>query len=89
MSVLYSTRCSRGVDFPGDMCRSIVFTKYPYPSMHSLFWNVLKLSRPEQFMDFYFDKARREFLQRIYRGLRFPEDKVTILSPDMKVMEGV
>ena len=67
MSVLYSTRCSRGVDFPGDMCRSIVFTKYPYPSMHSLFWKVLKLSRPEQFMDFYFDKARREFLQRIYR----------------------
>ncbi|HLC72605.1 MAG TPA: helicase C-terminal domain-containing protein [Candidatus Nanoarchaeia archaeon] len=85
--ILYSTRCSRGVDFPGDMCRSIVFTKYPYPSMHSLFWKVLKLSRPEHFMDFYFDKARREFLQRVYRGLRFPEDKVTLLSPDMKVLE--
>ncbi len=87
ISVLYSTRCSRGVDFPGAMCNSIIFTKYPYPSMHSLFWKVLKLSRPEEFMDFYFDKARREFLQRIYRGLRFPEDKVTLLSPDMKVLE--
>ncbi len=89
MSVLYSTRCTRGVDFPGEMCRSIVFTKYPYPSMHSLFWKVLKLSRPDDFMDFYFDKARREFLQRIYRGLRFPEDKVTILSPDLKVLDGI
>ncbi len=89
LDVFYSTRCSRGVDFPGDVCNSIIYTKYPYPSMHSLFWKVLKLSRPEDFMDFYFDKARREFLQRIYRGLRFPTDKVTILSPDMKVLESI
>lgn len=87
LDILYSTRCSRGVDLPGDMCNSIVFTKYPYPSMQSVFWRVLKLSRPDDFLDFYFDKARREFLQRIYRGLRSKEDTINLLSPDLKVLE--
>lgn len=86
MKILYSTKCNRGVDLPGDMCKSIVFTKYPFPPMSSLFWRVLKESQPEHFMEFYFDKARREFLQRIYRGLRSKEDKVMLLSPDSQVL---
>jgi hypothetical protein len=55
--------------------------------MQSVFWKVLKLSRPDDFLDFYFDKARREFLQRIYRGLRSKEDTINLLSPDLKVLE--
>lgn len=86
---LYSTRCGRGVDFPGTMCNSIVLTKYPYPSMHSLFWQVLKRTNSEGFTDFYFDKARREFLQRIYRALRSKFDRVNILSPDLRVLRNL
>tara|TARA_Y100000310_G_scaffold335338_2_gene417143 strand:+ start:47748 stop:49577 length:1830 start_codon:yes stop_codon:yes gene_type:complete len=89
LDVFYSTKCSRGVDLPGDICNSIIFTKYPYPSMQSVFWKVLHLSRPDDFMDFYFDKAKREFLQRIYRGLRSKDDKIELLSPDMKVLESI
>ena len=87
MKILYSTRCNRGVDLPGEICNSIIFTKYPFPSMSSLFWRVLKESKPDYFMDFYFDKARREFLQRIYRGLRSKEDKINLLSPDLAVLK--
>ncbi len=87
IKILYSTRCNRGVDFPGEMCKSIIFTKYPFPSMSSIFWRVLKESQPESFMDFYFDKARREFLQRIYRGLRSKDDEITLLSPDIQVLK--
>ncbi len=87
IKVLYSTKCNRGVDLPGEMCNAIVLTKYPFPSMSSLFWRVLKESKPDDCMEFYFDKARREFLQRIYRGLRSKEDTVQILSPDLKVMQ--
>ena len=87
LKVLYSTKCNRGVDLPGEMCRSIVFTKYPFPSMSSLFWKVLREAKPEYFMDFYFDKARREFLQRVYRGVRSKDDTVEILSPDRKVVQ--
>jgi len=37
---------------------------------------------------FYMDKARREFLQRIYRGLRSQEDHIFLLSPDIRVFRG-
>lgn len=89
MDVLYSTVCNRGADFPGETCNSIILTKYPYPAVNSIFWKVLKKTRPEYYDAFYLDKAKREFLQKIYRGLRFKEDKVFILSPDIRVFQAL
>ncbi|MDP3916858.1 MAG: helicase C-terminal domain-containing protein [Nanoarchaeota archaeon] len=86
IDVLYSTKCNRGVDLPGDMCKSIIFTKYPFPGMKDIFWKVLQKKNPEEFRKFYFDKAKREFIQRIYRGLRNHDDIVNLLSPDLRVM---
>ena len=86
LDVIYSTRCNRGVDLPGDMCKSIVFTKYPFPAMKDIFWRILQEQDPEAFRNFYFDKSRREFIQRIYRGLRSDDDVVNLLSPDLKVL---
>ena len=88
IDVLYSTKCTRGVDFPGEMCNSIVFTKYPFSNVSSLFWKVLKKSKPDHYYPFYMDKARRNFLQRIYRGLRSKEDHINLLSPDLRVLDG-
>ena len=87
--ILYSTKCSRGVDFPGNSCRSMVFTKYPNPNPNDVFWKILMKTHPEYYWDFYKDKARREFLQRLYRALRSPEDHVFVLSPDSRVLEAV
>ncbi len=86
---LFSTKCSRGVDFPGDVCNSIVFTKYPNPNVKGTFWKVLQKTNPTYYWEFYRDKAWREFLQRIYRALRSPDDHVRILSPDTRVLESV
>ncbi len=86
---LFSTRCSRGVDFPGDTCNSIIFTKYPNPNVQGTFWKVLQKTHPDFYWEFYNDKAWREFLQRIFRALRFKGDHVYILSPDIRVLEGV
>ena len=88
IDVLYSTKCTRGVDFPGEMCNSIIFTKYPFSNVSSLFWKVLKKSKPDHYYPFYMDKARRNFLQRIYRGLRSKEDHINLLSPDLRVLDG-
>ena len=44
-------------------------------------------NKPNHYWDFYKDKARREFLQKIYRGLRFKEDHIYLLSPDIRVLE--
>lgn len=86
---LFSTRCTRGIDFPGNMCNSIVFTKYPNPNISDTFWKILQKTHPDHFWDFYRDKAHREFLQRIYRAVRSKEDHVYILSPDIRVLQSV
>ncbi len=83
--ILFSTQCIRGVDFPGKVCNSIIFTKYPFPAANDLFWKVLRKTKPQHYWMFYNDKAKREFLQRLYRGLRFKDDKVNLLSPDLRV----
>ena len=46
IDVLFSTKCTRGIDFPGDQCNSIVFTKYPNPDVKSPFWNILNKTNP-------------------------------------------
>lgn len=87
IKILFSTKVSRGMDFPGEKCNSIIFTKYPNPDVQSAFWKILKKTKPAYYWDFYKDKAKRELLQRIYRGLRFKEDHVYLLSPDTRVLE--
>ncbi len=37
-------------------------------------------------MEFYLDKARRELIQKVSRGVRFKEDKVSLWSPDVRVL---
>lgn len=89
IKTLFTTKCTRGVDFPGEMCNSIVFTKYPNPNVSDTFWKVLKKTHSVYYWEFYKDKAWRGFLQRIYRALRSPYDNVKILSPDIRVLESV
>jgi len=85
--LLFSTRDARGIDFPGDECKSIVFTKYPNPNAQDAFWKILMKTKPYAYWAFYKDKARREFAQKIYRGLRFSEDHVYLMSPDSRVLD--
>lgn len=89
ISILFTTKCSRGVDFPGDMCRSVVFTKYPNPNVKDVFWKILQQTHPDWYWEFYRDKAHREFLQRIYRAVRSHDDHVYVLSPDSRVLDAV
>jgi len=84
--ILFTTKCSRGVDFAGDKCNSIIITKFPYPNIQGLFWKILKREQPEKFMEFYLDKARRDLHQKIARGVRFKGDKVSLWSPDIRVI---
>jgi len=86
---LFTTKCSRGIDFPGAVCRSVVFTKYPNPNVNDIFWKVLKETHKDWYWEFYRDKARRDFLQKIYRAVRSPEDHVFVLSPDIRVLNAV
>ena len=86
IEVLFSTKAARGIDFPGEECNSIVFTKYPNPNVQNAFWKILSKTKPQHYWSFYKDKARRELWQKIYRGLRFKKDHVYVLSPDSRVL---
>ncbi len=85
--VLFTTKDSRGVDFPGEECNSVVFTKYPNPDVKDPFWKILSKTKPTQYWKFYKDKAKREVYQKVYRGLRSEKDYVEVLSPDSRVLE--
>ncbi len=85
--LLFTTKCSRGVDFPGEQCNSIILTKYPYPNIQGLFWQILKREQPQKFMTFYMDKARRDLIQKVARGVRFKGDHVLLLSPDSRIFD--
>lgn len=87
IKILFSTKISRGIDFPGNQCNSIIFTKYPNPNVKDIFWKILHQTKPRHYWDFYKDKAQRELLQKVYRGLRFKDDKVYVLSPDSRVID--
>ncbi|MBI2628966.1 DEAD/DEAH box helicase family protein [Candidatus Pacearchaeota archaeon] len=89
ISVLFTTKCNRGADFPGDQCRSVIFTKYPNPDVDSIFWKILNKTHKHYYWEFYKDKAKREFLQRVYRGVRSKDDWVYVLSPDKRVLDAV
>ncbi len=89
IDILFTTKCNRGVDFPGNQCNSIVFTKYPNPNVQNVFWKILKKTHPQYYWMFYKDKARREFLQKLYRGVRSKDDKVFVLSPDSRIFEAL
>ena len=86
---LFSTKCARGVDFPGKICNSILFTKYPNPNVGDIFWKIINQNHPQFYWEFYRDKAWREFLQRIFRAVRSRDDHVYILSPDLRVIDAV
>ena len=87
--ILFTTKCSRGIDFPGNTCNSVIFTKYPNPNVKSSFWKILKQTHPQYYWDFYKDKAYRSFLQRLYRAVRSKDDHVNVLSPDSRVLDAV
>jgi Rad3-related DNA helicase len=84
--LLFTTKCSRGIDFPHNTCNSVVITKFPYPNTQSLFWQILQRQKPIFYWDFYKDKAHRELLQKIYRSVRAKDDHVFLLSPDIRVL---
>ena len=54
--------------------------------MKDLFWKIIKQTCPNYYCEFYKDKAKREFLQKLYRAIRSKNDYVYVLSPDARVL---
>jgi len=81
--IIVSTRMIRGADLRDDKCRAIVMTKWPYPDISAGYNQALK----KRFGDAIFgkimsDKAEREAIQYVSRGLRHDLDWMIFGSPD-------
>lgn len=73
--IILSTRMIRGADLRDDLCRGLVMTKWPYPDISAGYNQALK----KRFGDTIFskimsDKAEREAIQYVCRGLRHDND---------------
>lgn len=85
-SVLASTRIARGVDFAGDKARHIVLIKDPLPNLRARRFQVLEKKWGSELLYAYADDiASRTLAQMVGRGLRHPEDWVTLWVLDAQV----
>ena len=88
ISEVATTRASRGVDLPGNKCRSIVISKAPFPDISSPIWRAYyHILSDEEFKRAYRAEALNNLLQIIARALREENDWVWIYSPDKTVEE--
>ena len=81
--IIVSTRMIRGADLRDNKCRAVVMTKWPYPDISAGYNQALR----KRFGDTVFgkimsDKAEREAIQYVSRGLRHDRDWMIFSSPD-------
>lgn len=81
--IIVSTRMVRGSDLRDDKCRAVVVLKWPYPDISAGYNQALK----KRFGDSVFgkimsDKAEREVVQMVSRGLRHDLDWAYFSTPD-------
>jgi len=87
--VTISTRMKRGVDLRDDMCRVIIWTKFPLKNkgddyIKSLFLRFNDDSKTWRILN---DMAIQDAIQGVCRGLRHEKDTCTFATPDIKVFE--
>jgi Rad3-related DNA helicase len=79
----------RGVDLRDDMCRVIIWTKFPLKNkgddyIKSLFLRFNDDSKTWRILN---DMAIQDAIQGVCRGLRHEKDTCTFATPDIKVFE--
>jgi hypothetical protein len=88
-TVTISTRMKRGVDLRDDMCRVIIWTKFPLKNkgddyIKSLF---LRFNDDNKTWKILNDMAIQDAIQGVCRGLRHERDTCTFATPDIKVFD--
>lgn len=87
--IVISSHATRGIDLYGDLVRSIVIPKAPYPMMNDPRVIYYKSTLLNEFDKWYRRKMLDNLFQLIARGVRGSDDWVVIFSPDVRVYEGL
>jgi Rad3-related DNA helicase len=88
-TVTISTRMKRGVDLRDDMCRVVIWAKFPLKNskddyIKSLF---LRFDDDNKTWKILNDMAVQDAIQGVCRGLRHEMDTCTFATPDIKVFD--
>jgi hypothetical protein len=81
--IIVSTRMIRGADLKDNLCRAVVMTKWPMADISAGYNQALKLRFGDKiFWSIMKDKAEREAIQYVSRGLRHDWDWEFFSTPD-------
>lgn len=81
--IIVSTRMIRGADLKDDLCRAVVMTKWPMGDISAGYNQALKVRFGDKiFWSIMRDKAERESIQYVSRGLRHDWDWTFFSTPD-------
>lgn len=81
--IIISTRMTRGADLRDNKCRAVVMTKWPYPNISTGYNQALKKRFGNTTFDkIMSDKAERDAIQYVSRGLRHDQDWCLFGTPD-------
>jgi len=88
--IIVSTRMIRGTDLKDDKCRAIVMTKWPVGDISDGYLQSIKKRFGEKvFWEIIRDKAAREAVQYVSRGLRHDTDWCIFATPDSHAFDQV
>ena len=88
--IIVSTRMIRGSDLRDDKCRAIVMTKWPVGDISDGYLQAIKKRFGDKtFWDIVRDKAAREAVQYVSRGLRHEYDWCLFATPDSMAFDQV
>jgi Rad3-related DNA helicase len=88
--IIVSTRMVRGTDLKDDKCRAIVMTKWPVGDISDGYLQAIKKRFGEKiFWEIVRDKAAREAVQYVSRGLRHDFDWTLFATPDSNAFDQV
>jgi len=88
--IIVSTRMIRGTDLRDDKCRAIVMTKWPVGDISDGYLQAIKKRFGEKtFWEIVRDKAAREAVQYVSRGLRHERDWSYFSTPDSRAFDQV
>lgn len=88
--IIVSTRMIRGTDLKDNLCRAIVMTKWPVGDISDGYLQSIKKRFGEKvFWEIVRDKASREAVQYVSRGLRHDLDWVVFATPDANAFDNV
>lgn len=87
--IVISSHAIRGIDLYGDLVRSIVVPKAPYPTLNDPRVIYYKSVLMNDFDKWYRRKMEDQLFQLIARGVRGKDDWVVVFSPDVRVYEAL